>query len=348
MENSQQKTSPLDLFSTFKSLFRKNIDETEDRRPEYVWLAVILANIVGFLVVVSISISEVYYSSGVGYYGDFVVIFVFILFFSVVPVLISSDRFKWQKILMFRIIPVLLVLVSSYALYHYFTCTGKFCNLLDMLVLMFVGGGAVIFYAVYYIVGKYFKKWNPIISRSFIYLELVLVVVASLTTCYVIYFNQSISHFKPGNKAEIKKMRSVCENSIGYRTYECWDLLIRSNRDEEICTLVNSKVSQGQCFETERSVYDQEFKSSMGACGSELKLSLDQNQQFPNDFKWTFDNPLDLVTTENCWEDVYKKYSHKLYLDNMGFKNVCSYAYNLIEEECVNYFTNDSKDRVSQ
>ena len=158
-----------------------NLTTDIDRRPFYVWLIAILVNVGTYLTTV---IMEVYdggqpvTTSLVEVISYYWYVFCISLIVSIIPIWLSGSKLKWRDRIGF-FIPVFLLLPFPYLIWDMNTCTGKFCGLGDYIALIILGTSAAIF-ALFYLVGKFFRRWNVKISLSLIYLELLFLIVAIL------------------------------------------------------------------------------------------------------------------------------------------------------------------------
>ena len=105
-------------------------------------------------------------------------IFALSFLFSFVPVYISSKNLPWRHWLVW-IIPAVSLISVPYLVYDYYTCTGKLCDVGDMLTL-FIILGTEFMYIVYYLIGKYLRKWDVSISVIILKGFLVLYTATSL------------------------------------------------------------------------------------------------------------------------------------------------------------------------
>jgi hypothetical protein len=127
-----------------------------DKRPFYIWLAVIIENIAVALAMI--------FTTGLENLFElieqpvFSVVMCFSIVLSAVPVMISrsnsrlKDRFGYG-------IPILLLLPLPYFIYDYNTCTGKLCELGPALLGITFTLSAIIF-AIFYAISVYARKWN--------------------------------------------------------------------------------------------------------------------------------------------------------------------------------------------
>ncbi len=144
-----------------------------DKRPLYNWIMVLLINIGTIIFIVSYAISEggTSLSSSLFQIGNFITLGISI-FVSVVPILISKSNSKWANRFGYGI-PILSLLPLPYFIYDYYTCTGKFCNLGDLIFGWAFGLSAIIF-AIFYTIGIYSKKWSP---KFVLFLSLIVPIV---------------------------------------------------------------------------------------------------------------------------------------------------------------------------
>lgn len=153
-----------------------------DKRPFYVWIAVLLGNIGTLLAIVLISISD----SGSGNFQLssllleplFYITLGISLFVSIVPVRISESNGRLKNLFGYGI-PVLLLLPLIYFVYDYYTCTGKFCQLGPLIYGLAFSLSAVIF-AIFYTVGIFARKWSIKFILTVVWIEVILLVGCAL------------------------------------------------------------------------------------------------------------------------------------------------------------------------
>lgn len=145
-----------------------------DKRPFYVWMVVLLANIGTVLAIILFNISDhnsLFESWNLIPLG-------ISLFISVVPVLISRSNGRLKNRFGYGI-PVLLLLPLPYFIYDYYTCTGKLCDLGSFIFGWSFGISAVIF-ALFYAMGIYARKWTVKFVLSLIWIEIILLIGSAL------------------------------------------------------------------------------------------------------------------------------------------------------------------------
>ncbi|MFM2330506.1 MAG: hypothetical protein RLZZ26_13 [Candidatus Parcubacteria bacterium] len=136
-----------------------------DKTRVYVWLAVLVADIILLSIALSGGIT----------FDIFQLIFVFsALFITAVPVRISESSSRFKNWFGYGI-PIALLLPVIYFVYDYYTCTGKFCQLGDMISGGLFCIGAALF-ALFYTFGLYARRWREAFALSVLVVELVLLV----------------------------------------------------------------------------------------------------------------------------------------------------------------------------
>lgn len=144
-----------------------------DKRPYYIWIMVLLANIGAVAIVVMLMINSLIrrfmmpkdYLSGLMLLG-------ICIFVTVIPVAISRSNNKLKNYFGYGI-PILLLLPIIYFIWHYYTCTGKFCNLGDFAFGLIFGISAVIF-AAFYSLDILARKWDTKFVLSLVWAEAIL------------------------------------------------------------------------------------------------------------------------------------------------------------------------------
>ncbi len=144
-----------------------------DNRPFYNWIMVLLLNIVVIIFLVWDAFSNrsrsLLYS--LSQMGNFIILGTSI-FVSVVPILISRSNSQKKNYFGYGI-PILLLLPLPYFVWHYYTCTGKFCDVGDIVFGWAFSLSAVIF-AIFYTIGIYSKKWS---SKFVLFLSIIIAVL---------------------------------------------------------------------------------------------------------------------------------------------------------------------------
>ena len=125
-----------------------------DKRPFYLWIVILLANIGTLIFVASKSWSRPVFDLGDVLWG-FMQIGIS-LSLSLVPVLIAKSQNKWKHYFGYGI-PLLMLLTLPYFVYDYFTCTGKFCELFGMIFGAAFIAAAIIF-TLFYTIGIQAQK----------------------------------------------------------------------------------------------------------------------------------------------------------------------------------------------
>jgi hypothetical protein len=132
----------------------------KDRRRFYNWMMVLLLNVGIFMITffVSMKFSEwrgldmgqwaypAFFSLGIS------------AFMTIVPMLLSKTVSKMRTVVA-SLVPLLLVILAGYFTWHNYTCTGKWCNIVD-LPLAWTSGLSAFTFALYYAIGVSSRKWG--------------------------------------------------------------------------------------------------------------------------------------------------------------------------------------------
>ena len=160
--------------------FPQGIQSSADKKPFYLWLGVILANIGTVLAIVLMNISDLGNFQLISLLQEpwFFITLGISLFVSIVPVLISKSNGRLKNRFGYGI-PVLLLLPLIYFVYDYYTCTGKFCQI-GPLILGWAFGLSAIIFAIFYTIGIFTRKYSVKFILSVIWIEIILLVGSAL------------------------------------------------------------------------------------------------------------------------------------------------------------------------
>ncbi|TAK57609.1 hypothetical protein EPO17_01490 [Patescibacteria group bacterium] len=234
----------------------------KDKRPMYIWWLVILANIGIYLVAI---INELYSYDRYDSIGEYLVkpfvgfgtqnvwILIIWILICVVPIIISKLTVGWKHLIGYGIPS----LVALFSLVHFFTCTGKFCNFIDIPII----AGAIIF-AILYALGIYFAKWNVKVVLSFLWIEIVLLVVGVGFIGYLLAVDASFKEKLSINSSkDFSEIFQICDSAPDYggRSYHCiekvWTGIIDKNPGKDVCSWATTESSKNICTQTMASVY---------------------------------------------------------------------------------------------
>lgn len=297
----------------------QNIQSSTDKRPFHLWLGVILANIGTYL---TIMIMEVY-DSGASFSNallapittNFLIIIALSLFVSLIPVWLSGTKFKRRNYFGFGI-PIILLLPIPYFIWHAYTCTGKFCNLFDMVAVQILVLLAVIF-ALIYLIGIFFRKWNVKFSLSLVWLESILLIGAIIFLGYYVHLNSSLESLKTSGETESTKSTQLCDSfpASGPQIGDCWMQVIKANPSVDVCSLAEKEYSKQSCL-----FYMGILYRDTNGCEGDSQLSYNKK-----------DDPIENARLEQCWADKAKIYP--------GL-NICSGLWTLEwnREKCSAFF----------
>lgn len=219
-----------------------------DKRPRNVWLIVLLANIGAYLTAV---IMEVYDGGHTvldtlfWVASGYIWLFCISIFVSVIPTWLSGLKSRRRNWFGFGI-PIALLLPIPYFIWHFYNCTGKFCNLADVMLIYLLVISAVLF-TLFYLIGIYFRKWNIRFSQILLWIESVLVISALIFIGYYLRFDLLLSSIKTSQSMSIESAAKICNSLPDYsRRTSCWKEDIRMNPGVDVCSLAKTEIS-GEC-----------------------------------------------------------------------------------------------------
>lgn len=167
-----------------------------DKRPLYLKWMLLIINIIPVLIIltsyVSFLLQRISSSSIVS--RPMITGFFIIgptLLISVLPVLISTSNSKSKNIFGYGI-PLLMLLIVFYAIWHASVCTGKMCSLGDAALITFLTPSLVIF-TFFYILGSNIKKWTEKTYRNLFILEIVILLCLYFLPLMLFMYKKSIS-----------------------------------------------------------------------------------------------------------------------------------------------------------
>jgi len=196
-----------------------------DKRSIYVWVIGLLTNIVAILGTTAYGLhaggqTVVSYFDSIKGSSDFSLgMLAVYLSLSLVPAFIANSNFQKKNLLGFGI-PILIIL---YATIHFFTCSGKFCNIVDIPI-GFGGLVLALLFGLYILVLRSGTKF----SLSVIGIQVVIIFCS--IALILISYNSDIKLTKDlGDKSvDDQAAVSVCENIKDYKkAVTCWHQLVQ-------------------------------------------------------------------------------------------------------------------------
>ena len=266
-----------------------------DKRPFYIWLIVILANIGTYLTVV---IMEVYDGGAsvlnalFGVIPGYLPILGISVFVSVIPVWLSGSKLKWRNRFGFGI-PILLLFPIPYLVWHMNTCTGKFCGLGDMILIYVLGLSAILF-AIFYAIGIFFRKWNAKVALSLVCIESLLIIGAIISLGYFSHLDSSLTSIETGNTTDLNSMAETCDSLPNSKIGDCWMAVIKANPRVDVCSLAKQENSKHSCVFYMGILY----RDTNNNCeGTDYTSSYSKK-----------DDPVEYARLTSCWADKAKIY----------------------------------------
>jgi hypothetical protein len=296
-----------------------------DKRPFYIWLAVILANVGTYFTAV---IGEVYdsgapvFSALSGVVSGYLPVFGISIFVSIIPVWLSGSKFKWRNRLGFGI-PILLLLPIPYLVWHMITCTGKFCNLGDVM-LIYVLGISVILFAIFYTAGKYLRVWNSKVVISIVWVEVIILVGAVAFLGYYLQADSKIAALEQQsqNATEPSQIGQTCDAlPDGDRQGTCWQKAFKLYPNVDVCSWSKDAKSKSSCLFYEGLHYRET-----------LEFGCEEHDSLASYKKK--DDPSENSRLLQCWADKAKIYPE---LD------ICQWTREWNKPKCTAYFKTISR-----
>jgi len=219
-----------------------------DKRPVHVWIVAALLSITavaGTLLNLFSnsrkSFSETF-GSLTGDLGWPMIIVGLYLFLSFIPALIANSKLQKRIWLGFGI-PVLVIIPSAI---HSFTCSGKFCNFIDIPIIF-----SSLVFALLYGFYRLILRWNVKFSRSIVCIE-VLAICFSIVSIFMLYYSDTkMEKTFAGGTVGDQSAVSICENIKEYdKSVNCWSQLVKIRQPvTNICTLASTGGYYSSCFD---------------------------------------------------------------------------------------------------
>lgn len=281
----------------------------KDKRPFYIWLIVILANIGTYFV---ITIMEIYDSDSSVFtallapvQGDYLKLMGISMFVSILPVWISQSNIVHKKRLVFGIL-TLLLLPIPFIVFYAVTCNESLCGLI--IILAFILGLMALLFSLFYAIGIYFVKWNVKFAISLLWIESVLLSGAIVFFGYSFYQDLSLS------SPSVATCDEVRESRMG----ECWTAVIKANPTVNVCSFAKKENSKKTCL----SSYEDLSYRDIDDCEYDLDTDMGAAYRQTKD-------PIEYAKLTACWADKAKKYPEI---------DICGWSKPFNAKECVDFF----------
>ena len=246
--------------------------------------------------------------------------------FSFAPVFISGKNLPWRHLLVW-IIPVLLLIPALYLFYHTYTCTGKFCNILDSVMLY----GILLLeitYVLCYVLANYLRKWDVSISVLVLKVFLALFTVTSLFIAYnyitvIRPYQKLVERVEESDTLSVEEAVTLCDqvNSDRDLAHDCWRKAIKHRPSIDICSLAKDKTN---CLHFMLQIYHESTDDCHHVTEEYLK-DTDGKYKTDTNGNWLVDQPKMTELHKKCWTDMSKKYPGT---------DICLDSYGRNDEEC--------------
>ncbi len=144
-----------------------------DKRPLYIWWIVALASILVSVYFYFLATMDPYFFNNSKFMVTILFIIVLPFIVLVLPIWISMKNLEWRN---WRVwgIPLLILLPIPYYIGEIIDCSGSFlCGIGPTSAILAVGVVEIVF-LVFYLIGKYFRRWNVKISLFVLCIEALL------------------------------------------------------------------------------------------------------------------------------------------------------------------------------
>jgi hypothetical protein len=285
-----------------------------DKRPQYIWIFALLANVSMYLLLVIEAMDfeysglELFLVPITNYWNlAYMVLSVGV---SIVPTLLSGFQTNWSRYLGYGV-PIFVVL---YSFWHGTTCEGKFCSLIDMPI-----GIAGIMFGIFYALGVSLRRRNEKIILLLVMIESLLLLGGMI---FIAYRYQANSEAEAGivslQEVETPADAAIICESIpidSERSSDCWVAAVRRFPDLDICAWSNEPDAKDECLFYQGIVYRENLE--FGCEDEDSQLSYNKK-----------DDPVEIARLLQCWSEKSKIYSE---LD------ICAWTYEWNDDRCYEF-----------
>jgi len=298
----------------------------QDKRKLYIWLFAILANVGTYIAIVIETINGGHF--GVDAFiksittGESLALLGISLLISVVPIWLSGLNFRGRNYIGYGI-PILVII---YSIWHYYTCNGKFCNLVDIPIIF-----SAIIFIVFFTLDIYLRRWSVKISIVLLCIEMVLLLGGITFAIYTSHTN-AVSNaqlsllqqesLKATTPDEIgKTCDSFPDSPNNSLRGECWQRAMTLYPNTDVCSWSKEPSSKTQCIFYQGLRYRENLEY-----GCEEKDSLTSYKKK--------DDPTENSRLLQCWAERAKIYPEL---------NLCQYTYEWNQGKCNAFFKTTSR-----
>jgi hypothetical protein len=323
-----------------------------DKRSTYVLVIVILANIVAFF---GTALYQIYdqgltFSLFLKNIVDGFNISLFVggisLFISLIPALIVNSNFRNKNLLGFGI-PILVIL---YATIHFFTCEGKWCNLIDIPI----GFGGLIF-VLFFGLNILVLRWSKKFSLSIIWIQTA-IIFCSIVLVSFNFYHSDFKLNKAFNDESISDQSavSICEEIKDHK-WNCWNKLVEIRQPEtNICVFANEANYQS-CFYGLRGAYNdheqgKNIKNWSKVCENIVTQTMEKyNIKNTDDFMYAYlpersskylNTAMEIIRSCDSNTQPYKDLDQISRALSSEYKHLCIDVEDSgLKNKCIQYFT---------
>lgn len=152
----------------------------------------------------------------------------------------------WSKRIGYGI-PLILFGPAPFLFLYAYSCTGKFCGILEMvLATILVVAGLILTF--FYNVVTNFRNWSFGTIRLAVILSAIFMLSAMGYVGYLAVRDYPIAQYLNNKENDLNKVAAFCDNHSSSLVDDCWEVLINKNPNYNVCSLVVNESSQSKCY----------------------------------------------------------------------------------------------------
>jgi hypothetical protein len=285
-----------------------------DRRPQYIWLFAILANVPMYLFIVIEVMDFGNFGMDAFLYplihGQNLIFLLISMVVSLVPTYLSGVQATWSRYVGFGF-PALIIL---YSVWHFSTCEGKFCNMIDIPF-----GIAGSLFGLFYALAVSLRKRSEKIVVSILTIE-ILLLMGGLAYAMNGSHSNSESQTKVDTVSEVaspEDAAKLCDSiplDSEYRG-DCWVEATHRYPNTDMCAWSTVPEDKEECLFYQGIVYRENLEFGCEHKDSQISYNLK-------------DTPDEITRLRTCWSDKSSIYTE---LD------LCVWAYEWNKDRCYEF-----------
>lgn len=223
----------------------------KDKRPFYIWLIAILANVGVYLTLVLLqftddslpSVLDALLLKDTYLKTRYLLPLGISLAVSVLPIGISTLNHTYKSLIAFGVMALFLVPIP-FIILDANTCHESLCQMIVLLIPILIG--LVVIFGIFYTIGIFFRKQSARFAISALWIESMIIAGVFLFVGYQIHLNTLVVSFEDMKPVEIAK---VCDRfTDDSRGMDCWRKAIKAHPETNMCLLSKNTRPQFLCF----------------------------------------------------------------------------------------------------